>query len=231
MSDAIIAIERLYAIGDVDAQRRNAQDCADGALIGPLTRDMVVKVLNAKQGLSDDIVHGRLDAWHAIVKVEHSDRLEEDPSSGLVTRYYKLTRQLRRVSAYGQGQKTFKAVASEHKEKWKRPVAPQVDGTRTKLYKTVRAPPNFFYNYRAAFLGLCVLTDVHTRQGEAKEATKLRAIGKALTDMMLLLFVACRYDFRRPIRNFSQVPQSVSVSGLDKNQGRVFVFRASACLH
>ena len=144
MSDAIIAIERLYNIGDVDAQRRNAQDCADGALIGLLTRDMVVKVLNAKQGLSDDIVHGRLDAWHAIVKVlEHSDRLEEDPSSGLVTRYYKLTRQLRRVSAYGQGQKTFKAVASEHKEKWKRPVAPQVDGTRTKLYETVRVPPIF----------------------------------------------------------------------------------------
>ena len=92
MADAIIRIEALYAPGDLDAQPRIAQECVDGALIGPLTRDMVVKELNAKQGISNDIVHGRLDSWHALVKVlEHSDRLEEDPSKGFVSLYYKLT--------------------------------------------------------------------------------------------------------------------------------------------
>ena len=85
----------MYALGALDVQRWNAQDCADCALIGPLTRDMVVKELNAKQGISNDIVHGRLDSWHALVKVlEHSDRLEEDPSKGFVSLYYKLTQEL-----------------------------------------------------------------------------------------------------------------------------------------
>ena len=191
MADALISIEALYALGDLDAQRRNAQDCADGALIGPLTRDMVVKELNAKQGISNDIVHGRLDSWHALVKVlEHSDRLEEDPSKGFVSLYYKLTQQLRRVGAFGQGQKTFRAVAKQRNEKWKRPVAPQVDGTRTKLYEITRVPPNFFYNYRAAFLGLCVLIDV-----DVKHAKQLWAIGRSWTDMKLSLFIACRYNF------------------------------------
>ena len=173
---------------------------------------MVVKELNAKQGISNDIVHGRLDSWHALVKVlEHSDRLEEDPSKGFVSLYYKLTQQLRRVGAFGQGQKTFRAVAKQRNEKWKRPVAPQVDGTRTKLYEITRVPPNFFYNYRAAFLGLCVLIDV-----DAKHAKQLWAIGRSWTDMKLSLFIACRYDFRRPIRIYGNATQSLTVFGLDK---------------
>ena len=56
----------------------------------------------------------------------------------------------------------------------------------------------------------------NTLQGDAKHAKQLRAIGRSLTDMKLSLFIACRYDFRRPIRIYGNATQSLTVSGLDK---------------
>jgi hypothetical protein len=77
-----------------------------------------------------------------IVKVlEHSDRLEEDANHGLVARYYHTARALRRHGAFGEGQKTMRAVAKHRNESWARPVGIQVQGTRTPLFEVYQRTP------------------------------------------------------------------------------------------
>ena len=74
---------------------------------------------NAKQHVSANIVHGRLDAWHGVVKVlEHSDRLEEHAESGLVTRYYELAKLVRKFGGYGGSARMFDVTAKQFQESW-----------------------------------------------------------------------------------------------------------------
>ena len=132
--------------------------------------------LSAKQGITHDLVDGHLDSWHGLVKMlEHADRLEQDPSSGLVSRYYRAARGLRRVGAFGEGQKVMRAVAKRLRESWSRPAAPQEGGTRTPLYEVDRVPPNLLRNFRVGVLGSLAVLEAHVRARDSKAAKTIRA--------------------------------------------------------
>ena len=115
-------------------QARKAQDVADGAFIGPRANNNIVRYLNKVQMVEPELNDGQMCTWHGIVKaLEHSDRLEAEPVSGFVSKYYKIARSLRAVGAYGEGQKVMRAAAHHLGVPWLRPVAPQEGGTRTVL--------------------------------------------------------------------------------------------------
>ena len=212
-------MEGEFLMDDAAAQCRKAQDCADGALIGPGTGNKVVCELNRKQGLECDPGQGKLDTWHGVVKaVEHSDRLEEDPSSGLVARYYRSARALRRLGAYGEGQKTMRAVARRLGETWARPVPIQKDGTRTPIFEIDRVPPVFLGNFRVAVLGYLALLEARSRAKDYGSVKKYRAVGRALLESDMLLFVCFRYDSRRPLVHFARDSQSWSISGFERTR-------------
>jgi len=51
LAGQIIHNEQQVGLTDVDIQLRRAQDCTDGAYIGPMTGNRIVQILNAKQGV------------------------------------------------------------------------------------------------------------------------------------------------------------------------------------
>jgi hypothetical protein len=154
VADKVIDIEHRNGIDDCMAQERRAEDCADGAYIGPGSGNKIVHALNDKQGIVHGLVTGALDPWHGLVKAtEHADRLEQHPD-GYLTRYYKVAKAVRRVGAFGEGRKTMLAVARHVDESWRTPVAPQEGGTRTAFYECDRCPPNLLGNFRVACMGV-----------------------------------------------------------------------------
>jgi hypothetical protein len=245
----VLAMEAVYQITPQDARHRLAVTVTDGAFVGPGSgygdgncktqqRQLsVFDVLANRQGTPREPDMAQLCDWHACVKVcEHTDRVVD----GLVGAYYSLARRIRRIGAFGEGQKVFKAVSAELNVTWLRPIAPQRNGTRTPLYESNRVPPNVIGNFRVAVCGLVLLhqmvldkerqkavTAAQARGTSARnirhgywspDANKIRSLGRSLCDLPSLLFTTARREMRLPLLRYANLTQSVSISGFEKTR-------------